>query len=103
MYVQAEAEKVKLLDAMKSFCESVGKHTQIIIDTSKHQTWDEVEETMKLVSEEFLTSSGKRAAIRRFFDRLGDNGSIFSAWLGLLPDGEYSSIVCGAFKLIIKV
>lgn len=58
---------------------------------------------MNQVADKFCKSSGKMAAVRRFFDRLGDNGSTFSAWLGLLPDGEYSSIVCGAFKMIIKV
>jgi len=34
---------------------------------------------------------------------VGNHGGTFSAWLSLLPDGEYTSVLCGAFKLAINV
>ena len=103
MYVQAEAEKARLLGVMRTFQESISKRTKTDVDVMKYQTWEEVVSIMERVSEECNKGSGKRVAVRKFFDRLGTNGPIFSAWLGLLPTGEYSSIVCGAFKLVIKV
>ena len=36
-------------------------------------------------------------------EALGRNGKAIKAWLDLLPDGEYTSVVCGSFKLVIMV
>ena len=88
---------------MRIFQESVRKRTKLDLDVSRYQTWEEVVSIMDKVCDESEKGSGKRNAIRKFFDRLGASGPTFSAWLGLLPNGEYSSIVCGAFKLVIKV
>ena len=41
--------------------------------------------------------------IVQFFSNVGESGGLFQAWLSLLPTGEYSSVICGAFKLVIKV
>lgn len=103
LYAQAEAERAKLKTALASFQKSVGAKLKINVDINQFQTWEEVENVVGEVKRQYEGKSGAMAATRRFFDRIGKNGGTFTAWLGLLPDGEYSSVVCGAFKLIIKV
>lgn len=103
LYGQAEAEKAKLKAALASFQKTVGAKLKISVDINQFQTWDEVECLIGEVKRQYEGKSGAMAATRRFFDRVGKNGGTFTAWLGLLPDGEYSSVVCGAFKMIIKV
>ena len=103
LYAQAEAERAKLKTALANFQKSVGAKLKINVDINHFQTWEEVEHVVGEVKRQYEGKSGAMAATRRFFDRIGKNGGTFTAWLGLLPDGEYSSVVCGAFKLIIKV
>ena len=103
LYRQAEAEKAKLKTALTSFQTTVGAKLKINVDTNQFQTWEEVECVIGEVKRQYGGKSGATGATRRFFDRIGKNGGTFTAWLGLLPDGDYSSVVCGAFKLIIKV
>ena len=103
LYSQAEAEKAKLKAALASFQNTVGAKLKINVDINQFQTWEEVESVVGEVRRQYEEKSGAMAATRKFFDRMGKNGGTFVAWLGLLPDGEYSSVVCGAFKLIIKV
>lgn len=103
LYGQAEAEKAKLKAALASFQKTVGAKLKISVDINQFQNWDEVECLIGEVKRQYEGKSGAMAATRRFFDRVGKNGGTFTAWLGLLPDGEYSSVVCGAFKMIIKV
>lgn len=100
LYGQAEAEKAKLKAALASFQKTVGAKLKISVDINQFQTWDEVECLIGEVKRQYEGKSGAMAATRRFFDRVGKNGGTFTAWLGLLPDGEYSSVVCGAFKII---
>ena len=103
LYGEAEAERAKLKSALTSFQNTVGAKLKISVDIHQFQTWEEVEKIIEEVKRQYEGKSGAMGATRRFFDRIGKNGGSFTAWLGLLPDGEYSSVVCGAFKLIIKV
>ena len=103
LYAQAEAERAKLKAALTTFQNTVGAKLKINVDINQFQTWEEVERVVEDVRNQYEGKTGAMAAIRGFFDRIGKNGGTFTAWLGLLPDGEYSSVVCGAFKLIIKV
>ena len=34
---------------------------------------------------------------------MGDKGPVIQTWLELLPTGEYTSVVCGAMKLVFGV
>jgi hypothetical protein len=43
------------------------------------------------------------SGFQTFCTNVGQHGGTFQAWLNLLPDGEYSSLLCGAFKLVIHV
>ena len=103
IYGQAEAEKARLKTALASFQKTVGAKLKINVDVNQYQSWEEAECLVQEVKGQYEGKSGAMAATRRFFERIGKNGGTFTAWLGLLPNGEYSSVVCGAFKLIIKV
>lgn len=47
---------------------------------------------------------GAWGKIRTGFRKLGDGSEAIQGWLGLLPtESEYLSVVCGGFKLILKV
>ena len=81
------------------------KSTGVQLDESGLHTWNDV---MKLMEDNKAAYLDKKEsagvqAINIFFAKLGDRGETFSAWLELLPSGEYSSVICGAFKLVIKV
>lgn len=88
---------------MKSFQTSVEGKNKAACDSTRIYTWDEVEQAVKQASLQYEDKKGPLACVTKFFDKVGVHGKTFNAWLSLLPDGEYSSIVCGAFKLVINV
>lgn len=45
----------------------------------------------------------EKGKIRRLLDKLKKSIPTLRSWLQLLPDGDYGSIICGAFKLILDV
>lgn len=81
------------------------KGQQNEFDISGCQKWTDVEQTMQMAKSQYESRhKGKTLkAIDTFFANVGESGGTFQAWLSLLPDGEYSSIICGSFKLVIKV
>jgi hypothetical protein len=104
VYDIAEREKESLLEAMRSFQKSAKGTIDVDINSKKYQKWSDVEATMKAAESDYLQRhKGPMKGIQSFFDNVGSSGDTFQAWLSLLPDGEYSSVVCGAFKLVIKV
>ena len=104
VYAEAEKAKAKLRAAMAKFQTTVTTKTNLSIDTTRYQAWDEVERLMEEVSRKYQEKRGSRlGCVGRFFDKVGNSGGTFNAWLSLLPNGDYSSVVCGAFKLVISV
>lgn len=106
VYEVAEKEKASLLRAMKEFQTSPKGSSHVDIDPNKYQDWAQVEATMKDAELEYKQRHKDKPimkGIAEFFGNVGDSGGLFQAWLSLLPTGEYSSVVCGAFKLVIKV
>ena len=90
---------------MNEFRINMEKPTGVHFDESKFQTWDDVMQFMENDQAAYVNKKGPKGvqAIRKFFAKLGDRGAIFNAWLRLLPSGDYSSVICGAFKLVIEV
>lgn len=81
-----------------------GKVTQDVI-SKKIQTWADVETTMvEAVKDYERTHEGKiLSSLQGLCHNVSNHGTTFSAWLELLPDGDYTSVLCGAFKLVIGV
>ena len=90
---------------MKKFQTAAKDKTDVPIDTARIFTWDEVIGVMNRASSRQQKKENKPlACVEKFFAKVGDSGKTFNAWLSLLPDGcEYTSIICGAFRLIINV
>jgi hypothetical protein len=101
-----EKEKANLLRAMKDFQSKAKGSSDVDIDPKKYQDWKQVENIMRDAEKNYAERHKDKPMMRgivQFFDNVGDSGAIFEAWLSLLPTGEYSSVICGAFKLVIKV
>ena len=107
IYKNAEEEREQLLKAMDDFKAhlKVNKQQSIIKDDTKIYTWDEVVTVVNKAARDYERKKQGRsmAWVGSLFDTVGKNGKTFNAWLSLLPDGDYSSVACGAFKLIINV
>ncbi|KAF8849599.1 hypothetical protein BDZ45DRAFT_732131 [Acephala macrosclerotiorum] len=104
VYEIAEREKEDLLKVMNEF-QNAARGSGVKVDFNKYQDWVQVEATMRETESQYKQKHKDRPIIRgfeQFFSNVGDSGGLFQAWLSLLPTGEYSSIVCGAFKLVIK-
>ena len=90
---------------MKKFQMTAQDKADVPSDTTRIFTWDEVVSVMNRAASRYQKKEkGPLACVEKFFAKVGDSGKTFNAWLSLLPDGcEYTSIVCGAFRLIINV
>ena len=64
----------------------------------KH-TWDEVLQQATFAESQYKSSN----QVRLIFRGIGDHAPGIAPWLGLIPDGEYTSILCGGLKMILKV
>ena len=67
-------------------------------------TWEEVMEKASQAEEVYQDKAkGKKGIFRRSWRKVGDAGPAINPWLELLPDGDYSSILCGGLKLVFGV
>ena len=100
IYRDAEDEKAELAIAIENFRENVKGKMKISSDDSKIFTWNEV---ISCVEELAARKNKRLTCLEKFFDKVGQNGPSFNNWLELLPSGDYSSVNCGTFKLVINV
>ncbi|KAI9810740.1 MAG: hypothetical protein M1827_006078 [Pycnora praestabilis] len=71
-------------------------------DISRLHKWEEVEAEAERAVKAYNTK-GKKNPVRAVGKAMGNTAPAIKAWLDLLPDGEYTSIVCGALKLVFGV
>jgi hypothetical protein len=110
VYAEAEKEKTRLHDAITGFQKATQvttkKSQRVDVDEEpSHQDWPDVMQAMHNAQQTYQKRhDGKPSArIQRLCASVGNSGATFQAWLTLLPDGDYTSVVCGAFKLVISV
>lgn len=84
---------------MRSFRSKLKINDDLSVEIPQDMTWDQVLETMGTLLQRHKHG---HSFGQRFFDRLGDSSDAFKAWLETLPAGDYSSMMCVAFKLVIK-
>ena len=63
-------------------------------------TWDQVMNEAELAQEKYV-ADGK--GVRNAFRVVSNFSPGLDPWLKLLPDGEYTSVVCGCLKLMFGV
>jgi hypothetical protein len=112
VYSEADKEAAQLLEVMASFqnaAESSHSHKSKLelpaATPKRRQTWVDVQQTMNEAQERYKKNREGEVAsgFQTFCNTVGQHGGTFQAWLNLLPDGEYTSLLCGAFKLVIHV
>ena len=113
VYSGAELKKEELLAAISAFQQTARakekkkskKGAEPEFEVSGVQKWADVVQTMEDARGEYeKRHEGKRmTAIDNFLNRIGTSGPVFQAWLDILPNGDYGSVICGAFGLVIKV
>lgn len=110
VYFGAELKKDELYEAIEAFRKTAtikesNKYPQAEFEISGCQKWSDVEQTMRDAKVEYeKRHKGKTvAAIDNFLQTIGNSGKTFQAWMDLLPNGDYSSVICGSFKLVLNV
>ena len=72
---------------------------------SNIHTWEEVKVEVDKAVDAYnkKATSWRRNPFRVAGRLMGDKGPVIQTWLELLPTGEYTSVVCGAMKLVFGV
>lgn len=65
-------------------------------------TWTGVREAIQVATLEEGSDDESNMA-KRSCSKMARNIPDFETWLSLLPDGDYGSVVCGVFKMIVGV
>ena len=71
-----------------------------------NHTWKEAiayAENAKRAYQARAEGSNTWKSIRRCFWKFSRNANAFESWLDVLPEGDYSSVLCGGFKMIFIV
>lgn len=67
-------------------------------------SWAEVLDQVELAKEEYdRKAKGKKGMFRKAGRYIGDHADIIDPWLQLIPDTDYSSVVCGGLKFVFGV
>lgn len=82
-----------------------GDHEIRKFNIGHDHTWEEVKVEVDKAVDAYnrKASSWRRNPFRLAGRLMGDKGPVIQAWLELLPTGEYTSVVCGAMKLVFGV
>ena len=97
MWEPALAEKQKLLESMQLLRQkSRGKAIAPAEPETEHSqlTWRDVVHEVQAASDSYK---------KTVFARMCDKADIFEHWLNLLPNGDYTSTISGAFLIGVQV
>ncbi|KAH0429866.1 hypothetical protein CcaCcLH18_08148 [Colletotrichum camelliae] len=97
------AQLFKLMSEVKSKLARKESGTQPITRSLSLRgcSWDEVVEEIQATAQRWKQRTGKIGKSMEFINKIGNHSEALTAWLGLLPTGDYGSSICGVFKLII--
>jgi hypothetical protein len=101
----AKNEEFKLkLEELQKQCTKKDKN--IVVDLQATRSWDSVESLLKATVDECAKKKHKKdwlSRVENCFSKMLTYGAGIKSWLEILPDGEYTSLLCGGFKLIVCV
>ena len=79
-----------------------GRHLPPGFDIRKAHNWDEVHQAARLAE-----TKCKKDGTRSIFGKIGRgiqrSTPAVEPWLGLIPDGDYTSVLCGGLKIAFRV
>jgi hypothetical protein len=80
----------------------LAKKSKSLPNTHRVRDWITIRTTVEKAADDFQNrpTGGK---VIKCFRMLGDNSSVLQAWLSILPDGDYGSIITGVFGLATTV
>jgi hypothetical protein len=81
-----------------------GEAERVRLDLPDKAAWKAVLDVANDAENKYRTTTAKgvNGALHCFCRKLGDSGDTLLQWLKLLPDGDYTSILCGGLKMIIQ-
>lgn len=88
-------------EVMRIYQEHAETPAGVGFDIRKTYTWDQVLTEAQLAEAAYVRAGGN--VFRKVGRSIGDNGPMINQYLHLLPDGEYTSILCGGLKLMFSV
>lgn len=86
---------------MKAFQNSMQESKARTIDLSGTHSWDEVMRLVKDTEAEYIKAG--RSGLRRAGRFIGGQSESVLPYLRLIPNGFYTSIVCGGLKVIFEL
>ncbi|KAK1847154.1 hypothetical protein CCHR01_10199 [Colletotrichum chrysophilum] len=97
------AQLFKLMSEVRSKLARKESGNQPITRSLSHRgcSWDDVVEEIQATAQRWKQRTGKVGKSMEFINKIGNHSEALTAWLGLLPTGDYGSSICGVFKLII--
>lgn len=88
---------------LKQFAPRKPSKTKNVPDFMQTHSFEQVVELLNTTALKYRNKNGVQAVLQKLCQSFAQNGKGLRDWMSLLPDGEYSSVVCGSLKLIISV
>ncbi|KAK1247715.1 hypothetical protein MKX07_000603 [Trichoderma sp. CBMAI-0711] len=74
---------------------------QVRSNISGTHSWDEVFEVLREAEEAYKSPTGFKAA-HKWFRKAADKSEVVEPFLDLIPSFEFSSVICGGIKFILR-
>ena len=90
----------ELTNLIKLYQESTNGSSRDASYLGGKNTWDQVFEEARRAQDQYLREGN---GARQIFRKFGNQAHTWDPFLGLLPDGEYTSVLAGGLKLVFHV
>ncbi|KAL8779555.1 MAG: hypothetical protein Q9213_006883 [Squamulea squamosa] len=103
VYHEALKERQAFLSALQTFHDQDRDQNRVVLGILLESDWPSVLEFVNNAQHDpdINAIKGVGGAIRKLTRKFGVAGPAFKAWLQMLPNDTYGSVICGGFKVII--
>ncbi|KAL8817797.1 MAG: hypothetical protein Q9223_003442 [Gallowayella weberi] len=103
IYEEALKERKAFLSALQAFHDEDRENSRVSLGIIPESDWPSVLQVVNSAQIEADDNAitGVKGAVRKLARKLGVAGPAFVAWLEMLPNDAYGSVICGGFKIII--
>ncbi|EMR65917.1 hypothetical protein UCREL1_7098 [Eutypa lata UCREL1] len=103
LWKEADEEKDQLFATMEQVRTKLAKKAKVEKEALNLRCckWEQVMQEVQTTATDWKTSA-KNSKTMLCIDKVGRNSDVFSSWLELLPSGDYSSSICGVFKIAFE-
>ncbi len=75
---------------------------EVRADISSKHSWEEVFKLLNDAEDEYRNPKGI-SVFRKYFRRVADKSEVLEPFVDFIPNGQYTSIICGGLIFILKV